>query len=411
MIQGTKRVVVVGAGPSGLFAAERLAAEGLDVTVFERMPTPGRKFLLAGRGGLNLTHSEALDRFKTRYGPEAARLGPLLEAFSPSDLQDWCRGLGQEPFTGTSGRVFPSGFKASPLLRAWLRRLEARGVRLEARKRWLGWSEAGALRFEDTMSGKGVEVEAPDALVLALGGASWPRLGADGGWVGALQQAGVTVMPLRPANCGFTVAWSPAFAERFAGTPLKTVGLSFQGRTLRGHATVTAQGLEGGAVYTLSRDLRDALERGGPNLLSLDLAPDRPVEALTVRLSKGGARQSLSNRLRKAGLVPLAGPLLRETVSPGLPGDPTALAALLKAVPIRVTGTAGLERAISTAGGVAWDALDDDLMLRARPGVFLAGEMLDWEAPTGGYLLQASFATAHHAALCAAAYASRRSCG
>lgn len=402
------RVIVVGGGPSGLFAAECLAKQGFRAAVYERMPTPGRKFLLAGRGGLNLTHSEPLERFTTRYGAQAARLGPLVTAFSPQALQDWCTGLGQEPFTGTSGRVFPSAFKASPLLRAWLRRLDGLGVRFETRKRWLGWTAAGDLRFEDTGSLDVVEVKAPDALILALGGASWPRLGSDGAWIGVLSDAGVPVNPLRPANCGFTVPWGEGFAARFAGTPLKTVGLRIGDHGVRGHATLTRQGLEGGAVYTIARPLRDILERGAPCVLRLDLCPDRPEDALAARLAKGAAGQSLSNRLRKAGLPPVAAPLVREIAGPSAPADPAALAGFLKALPIPVTGTAGLDRAISTAGGVAWEALDETLMLKNRPGVFLAGEMVDWEAPTGGYLLQACFATAHRAAHGAAAYLSRR---
>ncbi len=400
-------IAVIGGGPAGLFCAERLAGAGRSVTLFERMPTPGRKFLLAGRGGLNLTHSEPLEAFKTRYGPELAALEPSLEAFPPGDLRAWCHGLGIETFVGSSGRVFPRSFKASPVLRAWLTRLAGAGVTLRTGWHWQGWTGTGALRFAAGPGAEPREFPAPRAMVLALGGASWPRLGSDGGWTGALEAAGVPLRPLAPANSGFRCAWSQAFASRFAGTPLKTVTAGLGEARVRGQVTVTASGLEGGAIYALSRDLRERLERGGAATLTLDLCPDLTADALAARLAKVPARQSASNRLRKAGLPPVALGLVREVRDGPPPAAPPALAALLKALPLKVTATTGLERAISTAGGVSWSGLDDHLMLTARPGTFVAGEMIDWEAPTGGYLLQACFATGRRAAEGVEAYLAR----
>ncbi|HEX2554560.1 MAG TPA: TIGR03862 family flavoprotein [Microvirga sp.] len=382
----------MGGGPAGLMAAEVLGRAGCAVTVYDRMPSPARKLLIAGRGGLNLTHTEGLERFLARYGEARERLGPLIEAFPPADLRAWCEGLGQETFVGSSGRVFPSAFKASPLLRAWLRRLDGLGVRVALRHRWEGWDETGALVFARPDGGR-VAVR-PDAAILALGGASWPRLGSDGAWTGPLAAQGIPVAPLRPANMGFTVAWSEVMRSRFAGEPLKRIALAFAGQTVRGEAVVTAAGLEGGAVYALSAPLREAVLRGGHAVLSVDLRPDLPAEVLARRLAAPQAKQSASTFLRKAaGLAPVGIALLREAHGPGLPREPAALARAIKAVPLRLTGVAPIERAISTAGGVAFAALDGRLMLRARPGTFAAGEMLDWEAPTGGYLLQASFAT------------------
>jgi len=379
-------VAVVGGGPAGLMAAEVLSAVGAKVTVYERMPTVGRKLLMAGRGGLNLTHSEPFDRFLARYGAQAGRLQPIIEAFPPSALVEWAEGLGQATFVGSSGRVFPKAMKASPLLRAWLARLEAQGVRIETRRRWLGWDASGALRFD------GDEAVTADAVVLALGGASWPKLGSDGAWTDAM--AGAPLAPFRPANGGFAVAWTPLFRERFAGAPLKTIALGFAGRTVRGDAMVAAYGLEGGAVYALGAALRDAVQEAGSAVVHLDLRPDVSAEALAARLERAGEGQSLANRLRKAaGLSPLAAGLLREGFADGPPREPARLAAAIKQVPLTLTGHAPIERAISTAGGVSFAGLDEDLMLRTRPGAFVAGEMLDWEAPTGGYLLQASFAT------------------
>jgi len=392
-------VAVIGGGPAGLMAAESLASGGASVTVYDRMQTVGRKFLMAGRGGLNLTHSEPLERFLPRYGSATAGLAPAIEAFPPAALRAWCEGLGQPTFVGSSGRIFPAAMKASPLLRAWLARLAGAGVRFALRHRWTGWSESGALRFAGP-AGEVVETK-PGATILALGGASWPRLGSDGGWAEILRARGVAVTPLRAANCGFAVAWSEHFRGRFAGTPLKRIGLGFAGATARGEAVVTASGIEGGAVYALSAAIRDALARAsaGEVVPTLDLRPDFTQPELARRLSAPRRRQTLSNFLRKTiGLAPVAIGLVHETARQAMPATPEALAALIKAIPLRVTAPSPIERAISTAGGIAFDELDPHFMLKRLPGVFAAGEMLDWEAPTGGYLLQASFATGAAAA-------------
>lgn len=383
-------VAVVGGGPAGLMAAERLSARGCRVTVFERMPSVGRKLLIAGRGGLNLTHSEPFDRFKTRYGAAGDRLAPYLDAFPPSALVAWAEGLGQATFTGSSGRVFPKALKASPLLRAWLRRLAAQGVRLETRTEWLGWDAAGAAAFA------GRPREDFDAVVLALGGASWPKLGATGAWAEILRAKGVEIAPFRPANCGFVVPWSEPFRTRFAGAPLKPLALGFAGRTLRGEAVVAGYGIEGGGIYALAAPLRDAIERDGAATLELDLRPETPEDQLAARLARPRGSQSMSNFLRKAtGLSPAAVNLVREAHGGALPDD---LAHAIKHLRLTLTAPQGLARAISSAGGIAWPEVDARLMLSALPGVFVAGEMLDWEAPTGGYLLQACFATGAAAA-------------
>ena len=383
-----RQVHVIGAGPAGLMAAERLAARGLGVVVHERMPSAARKFLMAGRGGLNLTHSEPLAPFLDRYGPARQAAEDWIGAFGPADLVAWVEELGQPTFVGSSGRVFPRSMKASPLLRAWLARLAEQGVELRTRSRWAGWRD-GALVFETP---DGERLERPDAVVLALGGASWPRLGSDGQWAAWLRAAGVAVQPFRPANVGFDVAWSPLFEDRFAGQPLKGVSLGHGGRTVRGEAMIAGYGIEGGAVYALSAGLRAAIEADGRAELTLDLKPDLDLDALVRRLSQARGKDSLSNHLRKrAGLAPVAVGLLREAGP--LPDTALGLAGRIKALPLTLTGMQGLERAISSAGGVALDAVGQRLMLKALPGVFVAGEMLDWEAPTGGYLLQASFAS------------------
>ncbi|MSP49635.1 MAG: TIGR03862 family flavoprotein [Alphaproteobacteria bacterium] len=372
-------------------AAEVVSAAGRPVILYERMGTPGRKLLMAGRGGLNLTHSEPLEPFLRRYGAASAWLRPILEAFPPQALVAWAEGLGQPTFVGSSGRVFPRALKASPLLRAWLARLAARDVRLRTRHDWRGWSAAGALVFR--VDGQEVEVARPAATVLALGGASWPRLGSTGDWTAILGQCGVAVTPLGPANCGVDVAWSPAFRGRFAGQPLKPAAFSFAGRTIRGEAVVTGYGLEGGAVYALSAALREAIAETGGAVLEIDLSPDLPADRLIAKLDRPSRGQSRSTFLRKAiSLSPVAINLLREAHGGGLADDPAGLARQIKAVPVALTGLQPLERAISTAGGVALAAVDDGLGLRNVPDVFVAGEMLDWEAPTGGYLLQATLA-------------------
>ena len=389
-------IAVIGAGPAGLMAAEAAASGGAKVTIFDRMPSPARKFLLAGRGGLNLTHSEPLDQFLSRYGAAATSLKPMIETFPPDSLRSWAAELGQQTFVGSSGRVFPESFKASPLLRAWLRRLSAQGVELRQRHRFIGFDK-GKLRFDtgDT------EVQfAADATVLALGGASWPRLGSDGTWVAQLAGWGISVEPLKPANAGVEIAWSPFLRDRFAGQPLKPLALTFRDRTVRGEAMVTQHGLEGGGIYALCAQIRDALASGANAVLELDLRPDVPLDELARRLEQPRGSQSTSTHLRKAGgLSPLATALLRETGP--LPTDPLGLAGRIKRLELPVRAVRPIERAISSAGGVAWSAVDPSLMLTARPGVFVVGEMLDWEAPTGGYLLQACFATGRWAGLAA----------
>jgi uncharacterized flavoprotein (TIGR03862 family) len=351
--------------------------------------------LLAGRGGLNLTHSEELERLLGRYGAAAPMLRGAVEALPPAAVRAWCEGLGQATFVGSSGRVFPASFKASPLLRAWLKRLDAFGVGFKPAHHWCGWSDHGALTF-DTPAGRTV-VDA-DATVLALGGASWPRLGSDGGWVAAVAQAGIKVTPLQPANCGFTAGWSEIFRTRFAGQSLKRIELSFAGQRVRGEALITQDGLEGGAIYELSSPLREAIAMSGAAMLHLDLRPDIAEGELAGRLAGPRGKQSLATFLRKTvALAPAAIGLLHEAAIASCTRlsamDPAALATLVKAVPVRLTGVAPMARAISTAGGIAFAEIDAQFMLRRRPGVFAAGEMIDWDAPTGGYLLQAAFAT------------------
>lgn len=389
------RVAIIGAGPAGLMAAEVIARGGARVMIYDRMPSAGRKFLMAGRGGLNLTHSEPLDTFMTRYGQAASNLRTAIEAFPPDALRAWSADLGQPTFVGSSGRVFPESFKASPLLRAWLRRLDEQGVGLLLRHRWIGWSESGHLQFQAPDGSH--EIRA-DAVLLALGGASWPRLGSDGSWIAALSGRSIAVSPLQPANCGFAVSWSDIFRDRFEGSPLKGVSLTFGSSTIRGEVMVTRAGLEGGGIYALSTPLRDEITRVGNAILHIGLRPDIAASNLERRLSTPRKKQSFSTFLRKTiGLPPVAIGLLHEAAAgmkldlPYLPPD--RLAQLLNAVPVHLNGTAPIAKAISTAGGVAWDQVDERLMLRKRPGAFIAGEMLDWEAPTGGYLLQAAFAT------------------
>jgi uncharacterized flavoprotein (TIGR03862 family) len=395
-------VAVIGGGPAGLMAAEQASAAGALVTVYDRMPSLGRKLLMAGRGGLNLTHSEPLPQFLARYGTAQAVLEPHIDAFTPDNLVAWANGLGQETFVGSSGRLFPKALKASPLLRAWLTRLAAQGVTFALRHDWRGW-EGQALRFETPA---GTQLIEADATVLALGGASWPRLGANGDWVGALREQGLTVADLAPANSGFNLDWSAVFRDRHAGQALKNVIVGFEGRRARGDVMVTRYGLEGGPIYALSTQMRAALAAGRPSLLHIDLMPDRKVSAVTGQLAQDTrAAATLTNRLRKVlKLSPVEISLLREGHGVTLPTAPGPLAAAVKDTALRLTGVQPLARAISTAGGLAFSDLDETLMLRDRPGVFSAGEMLDWEASTGGYLLQAAFATGRTAGAAAAAY-------
>lgn len=379
-------VAIIGGGPAGLMAAEILATAGTRVVVHERMASVGRKFLLAGRGGLNLTHSEDREPFAARYGTATTSVTPWLDVFPPAAVVEWVEGLDQPTFTGSSGRIFPRSLKASPLLRAWLRRLDHLGVTIVTRSRWTGF-DGDALTFE---TGEPLK---SDATVLALGGASWPRLGSDGAWTPVLEAQGTPVAPFQPSNAGFDVAWSDVLKDRFAGQPLKAAGFSHGEVSLRGEAMVTAYGIEGGAIYALSSSLREAIARDGSATLVIDLRPDLSEAALAERLARPRGKDSGTNHLRKAGgLSPVAVALMREI--PGdIPTGPDKLAKRMKAVRLTLTGIQGLERAISSAGGVRFDGLDDNLMLTARPGVFVAGEMIDWEAPTGGYLLQASFAS------------------
>jgi uncharacterized flavoprotein (TIGR03862 family) len=388
-------VAIIGAGPAGLMAAEVLAQGGAQVTVYDAMASAGRKFLMAGRGGLNLTHSEALPAFLGRYGEAMPQLAAAITAFPPQSLRQWSEALGQPTFVGSSGRVFPKALKASPLLRAWLRRLDSSGVQFKLRHRWTGWDENGHLVFQ-TASGQ--RVVDSRATVLALGGASWPRLGSDGAWVEILAAKAVAISQLRPANCAFTVTWSDIFRDRFEGHPLKGVALSFGLHSVRGEAMITRTGIEGGAIYALSAHLRGAIVEKGQATLRIALRPDLEISDLTARLSAPRGKQSFSNWLRKAGqLSPVGIGLLQEAAmvsgAPLSSLSPASLAELINAVPIQLIGMAPIARAISTAGGICFSELDADFMIRRLPGVFAAGEMLDWEAPTGGYLLQASFAT------------------
>ena len=403
-------VAIVGAGPAGLMAAEVLAARGIEVDVFDAMPSAGRKLLLAGKGGLNLTHGEPFEAFVARYRERAGALRPCLEAFGPDAVRAWASGLGVETFVGSSGRVFPVDFKAAPLLRAWLHRLRAQGVRLHMRHRWTGWDAAGRLRF-DTPAG--VSARQPGATVLALGGASWSRLGSDGAWVPWLQARGVPVAPLRPANCGFETPWSEHLRSRCAGQPLKAVALTWteaDGRqvTQRGEFVLSDYGVEGSLVYAASAALRTAIERDGQARLSVDLLPTRSVDEVTRELAHPRGSRSLATHLKsRLGLHGAKTALLHELVPREVLADPARLAAAIKALPLALHAARPLDEAISTAGGVPFEALDEQFMIKALPGVFCAGEMLDWEAPTGGYLLTACLATGRAAGQGAARWRGR----
>ena len=394
------RIVVVGGGPAGLMAAECAAAAGATVDVFEAKPSVGRKFLIAGKGGLNLTHADPFERFVARYGVRAEPVARWLRAFDAGALRAWAKALGVETFVGSSGRVFPTDLKAAPLLRAWLRRLRAEGVSIHARHRWTGWRDDGALAFETP---SGAFHAHADAVVLALGGASWPQLGSDGAWVPWLRAHGVDVAELAPSNCGFDVAWSAVFAQRHAGAPLKRVvarvvdaaGLAHE---QAGECVVTASGLEGQLVYALSAALRDTLAATGRAQIVFDLVPQRSAEELAARLSRPAGSRSLTEHWRRAaGIDGVRAGLVFEALGRDGARDPAAVARILKALPVDVLRPRPIAEAISSAGGVAFDALDEHLMLRALPGVFCAGEMLDWEAPTGGYLLTACCASGRRA--------------
>ncbi|MBB4274832.1 TIGR03862 family flavoprotein [Rhizobium mongolense] len=389
-----KQISIIGGGPAGLMAAEVLSAAGHAVTIYEAMPTVARKFLLAGKSGLNITHSEDYERFVARFGKASDRLRPALDGFKPDDVRAWAEGLGTETFTGSSGRVFPKVMKASPLLRAWIARLEAHGVSILTRHRWTGF-EDGGYAFETP---QGHRVIHPDAALLALGGASWPRLGSNAAWVPWLHEKGVSIAPFRPANCGFDVDWSETFRGRFAGEPLKSVTATSPAGTFPGEFVITRHGIEGSLVYAHSAALRDALETGKPASLLVDLAPGRSTERLSKDLARQDRKGSFSNRLRKgAGLDGVKTGLLRELAKETDLQDPSKLASHVKSLPIPLTRPRPITEAISSAGGIEWSELDDGYMLSAIPGLFAAGEMLDWEAPTGGYLLTACVATGNAA--------------
>jgi uncharacterized flavoprotein (TIGR03862 family) len=391
-----RRVAVVGGGPTGLIAAERLRAAGLAVDLYEAKGSVGRKFLIAGKGGLNLTHSDPPALFASRYRERQAEVGRWLARLDAQALREWARGLGVETYVGSSGRVFPLDRKAAPLLRGWVRRLREQGVTFHVQHRWTGWGAGGALRF-DTADGER-EVRA-DATVLALGGASWPQLGSDGAWVEALGACGIDVAPLQPANCGFDVGWSAHFAGRHAGAPLKPVVLHWRddagdAQALQGECVVTRTGLEGSLVYAVSAMLREAIARDGHADIALDLAPGRDEAALVQALAQPRGGRSVSEHLRRAaGLQGAKAGLLREVLGADAMQDPARLAAAIKRLPLRLLRPRPVDEAISSAGGIRLEAMDRRLMLHALPGVFAAGEMLDWEAPTGGYLLTACFAS------------------
>ncbi len=390
-----KEIAIIGGGPAGLMAAEILSSAGHSVTVYEAMPTVARKFLLAGKSGLNITHSEDYQRFSKRFGSANSYLRDALDAFRPGDVRAWAAELETATFVGSSGRVFPVAMKASPLLRAWIRRLGAQGVAIKTKHRWQGFSDGGYL-FETP---EGDLVVRPDAALLALGGRSWPRLGSDGRWVDWLRDEAIAVRDFQPANCGFDVNWSTVFGERFAGAAVKSVVATSPAGSTQGEFVVTKHGIEGSLVYAHAAALRDTLISGQSAILVVDLMPGRTLERIERDLAKQDTKTSLANRLRKgAGLDGVKANLVRECGRDAELHDPARLARLIKALPIPVVAPRPIAEAISSAGGVAWDEIDEHYMLKQRPGLFVAGEMIDWEAPTGGYLLTACFATGRAAA-------------
>ncbi|MFK4819316.1 TIGR03862 family flavoprotein [Ochrobactrum quorumnocens] len=385
-------IAIFGGGPAGLFAAERLSALGHSVTVYEQMPTVGRKFLLAGKSGLNITHSEEFAQFAQRYGMSNDHLLPALQQFTPENLRDWADALGAETFVGSSGRVFPKAMKASPLLRAWVRRLEAQGVKILTRQKWIGFDSGRPL----VQTPNGIELVSCDAALFAFGGASWPKLGSNGAWSGIFEGQGIRITPMRPANCGFDVAWSGVFSERFAGEPVKSVTITSKAGTTQGEFVITRGGVEGSLVYTHSAALRDDLERDGHANLILDLAPGRTLERLKLDISLQDKKLSISNILRKgAGLKGVKAALVLEFQREK---DPAKLAQTIKSLEVPLLRPRPIEEAISSAGGIEWSEIDEHYMLKKLPSMFVAGEMIDWEAPTGGYLLTACFAIAKAAA-------------
>lgn len=397
-------VAIIGGGPAGLMAAEVLAAGGVQVELYDAMPSLGRKFLLAGVGGMNITHAEPKAAFLGRYRERQEEIAGLLADFDADSLRAWIHGLGIDTFVGTSGRVFPSDMKAAPLLRAWLKRLREAGVRLHTRSRWLGWNADGSLRLQTSEGELAIHA---DACVLALGGGSWARLGSDGAWVPLLEQRGVSIAPLQPANCGFEVSgWSALLRDKFAGAPLKNVTLALGNEPpRRGEFILTAAGVEGSLVYALSAAIREQIQQTGSATLHLDLQPDRSLEKVTQLLAKPRGSRSMAKHLHsQLGLDGVKAALLREQTSAAQFAEPAVLAAAIKALPLTLLRPRPLDEAISSAGGVPFEQLDSNLMLRQLPGVFCAGEMLDWEAPTGGYLLTACFASGRAAGLGALAW-------
>ena len=404
-------IAIIGGGPAGLMAAEVASAAGEEVDLYDAMASVGRKFLLAGKGGLNLTHSESSEKFLSRYEARRTQIAPILASFAPDQLRTWARGLGIQTFIGTSGRIFPSDLKAAPLLRAWLRRLRKTGVQFHVRHRWIGWDEQGALLFTTPEGNRSVQA---DAVVLALGGGSWPKLGSDASWVPLLAGRGIHIAPLLPANCGFDVGWSEHFRTKFAGHPVKSVAIIVRNAAGAeswhpGEFIITETGVEGGVIYTVSAVLRDEILAKGSATLRLDLAPDRDVPQLTHDLSRPRGKRTMATHLqRQAHIEGVKAGLLREVVSKEDFVDPARLATAIKSLPLRLAAPRPLEEAISTAGGVPFESLDEQLMVRTLPGVFCAGEMLDWEAPTGGYLLTACFATGQTAGAGAVTWLTKR---
>lgn len=393
------RIAIIGGGPAGLMAAEVLSQAGIRVDLYDGMPSVGRKFLLAGVGGMNITHSEAYPAFLARYAERAPQIAPLLRAFDADALCQWIHELGIETFIGSSGRVFPTDMKAAPLLRAWLKRLRDRGVVIHTRHRWLGWDANGALRIA---SPEGEISVNPDATLLALGGGSWSRLGSDGAWMLPLEQRGVDLAPLQPSNCGFEVqAWSDLMVSKFAGAPLKNIAIGLNDDIPRlGECVITATGIEGSLIYALSAPIREAINQYGAAVIHIDLLPGRPVDKLQAALSKPRGSRSMAKHLHsQVGIDGVKAALLRELTDAEIFADPARLARAIKALPLTLVKTRPLDEAISSAGGVRFEAMDERLMLKALPGVFCAGEMLDWEAPTGGYLLTGCFASGRAAGL------------